>query len=105
MRHVYLYLLTFFYLPLSAQVTESFPPPDTSITLQAQRTQTKIKIDGRLDETDWETAIPVQQFFRMEPRQGGDYLYPTSVKVLYEEHNLLIVTYSVVWFGNLPILA
>ncbi|MEM1328645.1 MAG: DUF5916 domain-containing protein [Bacteroidota bacterium] len=82
---------------LTAQVTDSssqligvFPPPNDPVAIYAQRAESTIKIDGRLDEADWAKALPIEQFFKMEPRQSEDYLYPTSVKLLYDEDNLYV---------------
>ncbi len=47
-----------------------------------------IRLDGKLDESDWSNASLVNQFFRIEPRQGGAYLYKTEVRVLYDARHL-----------------
>ena len=84
--------LLFFLFPmiLFAQETENFPPPAIPMEIKAIRTENPIKIDGVLDEVDWQNAIPVTDFFRREPIQGGTYLYKTEVKVLYDEKNLYV---------------
>ncbi len=68
----------------------NFPPPDNPLTVKATKTQTTIRIDGRLDEDDWEQAEEVTDFFRREPRQGGPVNYFTSVRILYDEKNLYV---------------
>ena len=68
----------------------NFPPPDNPLTVKATKTQTTIRIDGRLDEKDWEQAEEVTDFFRREPRQGGPVNYFTSVRILYDEKNLYV---------------
>ncbi len=73
-----------------AQEDGNFPPPDQVPTVTATKANTEIKIDGKLDESSWLSAEPVTEFFRMEPRQGGNYLYETQVKLLYDEKNLYI---------------
>jgi len=52
---------------------ENFPPPEEVPEIQAVRTVENIMIDGILNESAWEDAPLVDDFFRMEPRQGGDY--------------------------------
>jgi len=75
---------------LSAQDTENFPPPENAPTVKAERAKGKIKIDGKLDEIDWQSAEEVSNFFKIEPRQGGKYLYDTKVKLLYDDKHLYI---------------
>ncbi len=84
--------LLFFLFPMMffAQETENFPPPAIPMEIKAIRTNNPIKIDGVLDEVDWQNGIPVTDFFRREPIQGGKYLYKTEVKVLYDEKNLYV---------------
>ncbi|MCB9267624.1 MAG: carbohydrate binding family 9 domain-containing protein [Lewinellaceae bacterium] len=82
------FMLTFF---LVAQGQDNnFPPPDTPVVIRAAQAVDKITIDGKLDERAWQRATPVTDFFRMEPRQGGDYQYHTSVQILFDERNLYV---------------
>ncbi|MEO0625399.1 MAG: sugar-binding protein, partial [Bacteroidota bacterium] len=68
----------------------NFPPPENPPVVEVQRAFSKIVIDGSLDETDWQSAKPVSDFFRVEPRQGGPIRYRTEVKFLYDDKNLYI---------------
>ena len=77
-------------LQVLAQEDDNFPPPENPPTVTAQKAKGTIKIDGRLDELDWTNANPITNFFRMEPRQGGSYLYDTQVKLLYDSKNLYV---------------
>ncbi len=72
----------------SAQSIDNFPPPETPPTITAQKAIGEIVLDGQLNEPAWQTSEVTSDFFRVEPRQGGDYAYPTFVKVLYDEKNL-----------------
>ncbi len=71
-----------------AQDTLNFPPPAVPETVEAIETSEKIIIDGRLDEPAWQTAPVISNFFRMEPRQGGDYRFPTAVRILFDKVNI-----------------
>ncbi|WP_431158084.1 DUF5916 domain-containing protein [Winogradskyella poriferorum] len=87
------YLIIFAYVQIgtkyiSAQEDENFPPPETPIKIKAHSTTEKINIDGILSEQSWSTASTVSDFFRTEPRQGGNYRNKTYVKVLYDKKNL-----------------
>jgi hypothetical protein len=66
----------------------NFPPPFHAPIVYAIETKESITIDGKLNETVWQQAPVVEDFFRVEPRQGGKYLYHTAVKMLYDKKNL-----------------
>lgn len=92
MRYSVIFLVFFiFSIGLYAQGADgNFPPPEIRKEVKAVKTTSTIKIDGKLDEPDWQNAIPVSDFFRMEPRQGGDYQYSTEVRILFDDKNLYV---------------
>ena len=90
MKHLSLLLLLILTVRLSAQNQDNFPPPDEPLEIRAVKAKGTIKIDGKLDEADWENALPVSDFFRMEPRQGGGYRYKTVVRILFDEKYLYV---------------
>ncbi|MEM9888796.1 MAG: DUF5916 domain-containing protein [Bacteroidota bacterium] len=69
---------------------QNFPPPENAPEIKAQKVTQTIKIDGRLTETDWQQATIVSDFFRTEPRQGGEIRYETEVKFLYDDKYLYV---------------
>ena len=69
---------------------QNFSPPEDPPIVTAQKVKGTIKLDGKLSEEDWQRASVTSDFFRMEPRQGGTYLYDTRVKILYDEKNLYV---------------
>lgn len=73
---------------LYCQETDNFPPPSEAPAIQAYRAVGTISVDGQLNEKDWARVEATSDFFRVEPRQGGDYRYQTFVKVLFDEKNL-----------------
>ncbi|MBV6644048.1 MAG: carbohydrate binding family 9 domain-containing protein [Cyclobacteriaceae bacterium] len=75
---------------LWSQEDQNFSPPDKAPTVTAQKVQEAIKVDGILDESSWQRAEVITEFFRMEPRQGGDYLHDTEVRLIYDEKNLYV---------------
>jgi hypothetical protein len=72
--------------------SENFPPPENPPSIRAVKTAEKITLDGLLDETDWQRTTPISggDFFRMEPKQGGDFAFKTSVRLLFDEKNLYV---------------
>lgn len=75
---------------LPGQDVANFPPPEQAPIIYATKANSAIKVDGILSEPDWQAAIPISDFFRMEPRQGGKYSYFTEVRVLYDDKHLYI---------------
>jgi hypothetical protein len=73
---------------LQAQENLNFPPPLQTPILKAILATERIVIDGKLNEKDWGRAMPIDDFFRMEPRQGGKYLHKTEVKVVYDDKQI-----------------
>lgn len=73
-----------------SQQSENFAPAEKPPEIRASRANSPVKIDGKLNEPDWQKAQIVSEFFRMEPRQGGEYLYNTEVKILFDEKNLYV---------------
>jgi hypothetical protein len=66
----------------------NFDPPTVAPSFRAMPITETISLDGKLLEASWQQAEPVKDFFRMEPRQGGKYLYETEVRVLFDKKNL-----------------
>ncbi|TRX59191.1 carbohydrate binding family 9 domain-containing protein [Fulvivirga sp. M361] len=75
---------------LHAQEDKNFPPPEHVPVINARKVQSTIKVDGKLNEVDWQNAEAVTDFFKMEPRQGGEYLYDTEVRLLFDKKNLYV---------------
>jgi hypothetical protein len=73
---------------VEAQENLNFPPPPQAPILKATPAADRIVIDGKLNEKDWGRAMPIDDFFRMEPRQGGKYLHKTEVKVVYDDKQI-----------------
>ena len=66
----------------------NFPPPAVSPLLYAKETTAPIRPDGKLTEAAWQETPVITDFFRMEPRQGGQVLYKTYVRILFDKKHL-----------------
>lgn len=90
----YFKCLIFSFIPLIAFSQEknenNFSPPQTPEKVIATKAQSKIIIDGSLNENDWQNASIISNFFRVEPVQGGPYKYNTEVRFLYDENNIYV---------------
>ncbi|MEQ8361704.1 MAG: DUF5916 domain-containing protein [Cyclobacteriaceae bacterium] len=76
---------------LHAQAPEgNFSPPPQPRVVKALRSTDPIRVDGRLSESSWEDAPETSDFFKIEPRQGGGYLYETKAKILFDSKNLYV---------------
>ncbi|WP_338873482.1 DUF5916 domain-containing protein [Spirosoma sp. SC4-14] len=74
---------------LSGQ-TAIFAPSKKRRIIYATEVQDRLKIDGRLDETIWQHAVPAQQFVQVDPKQGQAATFDTEVRVLFNRHYLYI---------------
>lgn len=63
---------------------------ETARSLQAVRAVAAIKLDGRLDEADWQRAPAATGFTQQWPRFGRRATLPTEVRVLFDDHHLYI---------------
>lgn len=75
---------------LAQAPTGNFPPPEQPPEVYAIRTDVPIRVDGRLIEESWQSAPETSDFFKIEPRQGGNYLYDTRAKILFDDKNLYV---------------
>jgi hypothetical protein len=70
----------------SAQTNESVE----TRTVHATRIDGQMTVDGRLDESAWQVAIPTGSFVQREPHEGQAATERTEVRVLYNELFLYI---------------
>lgn len=82
-------LLVFLFYGFKLRAQDIFPPPATKSTIHANKAANAIKIDGRLDESDW-SQEGISNFIQVEPGQGNRSHYPTVVKVLHNRKSLFI---------------
>lgn len=68
----------------------NFPPAKNPVEVEVKKSNGKITIDGLLNEPSWENVKIINDFFRREPRQGGEVKYETQVRFLYDDKNLYI---------------
>ncbi len=92
-NRIYNFIFLFTLLTLEITIgqeneTGNFPPPETPVSITANRAKGSITVDGRLDEADWGMAEPVTDFFRVEPVQGGAIKNLTEVRILYDDKNV-----------------
>ncbi len=87
---LFIFLFVSYMGTVQAQEDQNFPPPEDPPVVTAKKATGGIKIDGKLNEPGWQNAEVISEFFKMEPRQGGGYLYDTQVKLLYDDKNLYV---------------
>ena len=82
-------------LPLAAQPMEVPEPTEaTRRHLAARRTTGKIRLDGRLDEIDWQRAPVAGDFSQARPDYIPTTRFPTTVRVLFDDEQLYIGAFN-----------
>lgn len=79
-------LLLFSLLATSGFAASEASPP----VAQAIRTPTPPKIDGRLDDSEWQAAKVISSFRQRDPHEGQPASHPTSVRVLFDDEAIYI---------------
>ncbi len=79
-------LFLFLILLLAHKITSQ----TTTKTLNAERIEIQIKIDGVLDESAWKSAQIATDFFQYEPYNGRKPSQPSQIKVLYDNWGIYI---------------
>ena len=78
--------------PLWAQPTDSMAVStlrhEDVPTLRASLLTGTLRIDGHLDEPDWQTATPVERFTQRQPTEGAASTEHTEVRVLIDDHSI-----------------
>ena len=67
-----------------------FKPSGKRRTIQAIEIRDKLKIDGSLDEADWQQSKAVQRFIQVDPHQGRPATFGTEVRIRYNRQFLYI---------------
>jgi hypothetical protein len=74
----------------AAQNTDIFPPASIKKTIAAVRIDTDLRVDGVLDEPEWQLTKASPRFTQVEPHQGAPTDFETDVRVLYNRQFLYI---------------
>lgn len=77
------FIFFLFVSPLFGQ--NFFAPPENKPVLNPTKILNHLKIDGKLDEPEWNLAEEIILNFQVEPYQGKTANYPSKVKVLYNK--------------------
>lgn len=76
--------------PTAAGQAVVFAPSKQRRAIRAIEISDKLKIDGHLEEADWQRAKPVSQFVQVDPKQGQPATFDTDVRVLYNRNFLYV---------------
>ena len=77
--------------PAAGQAPPATGPPARSTPhVTAVRAAERIAVDGRLDERDWERAVPAKDFLQKEPDEGKPATEATEVRFLYDEDAIYV---------------
>jgi hypothetical protein len=56
----------------------------------AVRISSKIVVDGRLDETEWQQAVPATGFVQRDPDEGKPATEETEIRILYDDDAIYV---------------
>ena len=87
------YILLFLLLiasPAFSQDADIFKPGNTRRELKAVKIMTSLKIDGELNEPEWNLTKGASDFIQVEPMQGKPSRFVTIIKVLYNQKFLYV---------------
>ena len=79
--------------PAAAQVPEPSDAPLSQLprpVANAVKIDEAVVIDGRLDESMWQTALPLDNFVQAEPFQGQAVSERTEVRILYDDEAIYV---------------
>jgi len=82
------FLLLFVSSYAFAQDADFFKPDSVRRALKAVKISSSIKIDGLLNEPEWNLATASSPFIQIEPYQGKQSNFATAVKALYNQKYL-----------------
>jgi hypothetical protein len=74
--------------PVMGLAQKMFLPDSIKREIRAIYASSKITVDGRLTEADWQKAMPASHFTQIDPYQGSAAYFKTSVSILYNESSL-----------------
>src|SRR5438874_8279394 len=91
MRHAHALaiMLAVLACPLSSRA-QSATVPERALTAVRLQTSDRLILDGRLTDDAWHRAEPASGFFQQDPNNGDAATEPTEVRVLYDDHRIVI---------------
>jgi len=79
---------------LLAQTPEVFKPDSIRRVIRAVPIQNSLRVDGIMNEPEWDLANPESHFIQIEPHQGQPANFLTELRALYNSHYLYIGIFS-----------
>ncbi|HUR32652.1 MAG TPA: DUF5916 domain-containing protein [Vicinamibacterales bacterium] len=82
--------------PVSGEAAAPVPPAVASrdeagdVTIRAVRVSSPIRVDGRLDEPDYETTLAITDFVQQEPNEGQPATERTESWVFFDDDNIYV---------------
>lgn len=84
------FLLLFSSFCLGQNNPSIFDPPTEPIRFEATESKEHIHIDGKIEESAWQTTKVYQNFVQKNPVQGAAATYDTEVRILFDHKYLYI---------------
>ena len=94
MRWLFLFAFLGKTVLVSSQDAQLFKPDSVRKLVQTGMIGTNLRIDGFLNEPEWQSALKTPSFVMIEPRQGEHPSQPTDVRVLFSRQYLFIGVFA-----------
>ena len=106
LKKLFILSLIFTYVGVSkAQDAQIFKPDSIQRELKATRINTHLKVDGKLDESEWKQVRASSDFVQIEPLQGEKPSQNTYIRVLYNKQFLYFGIFAADSLGKKSIRA
>jgi hypothetical protein len=84
----YIERLSVLWICILLLIGDSISADPADYEAEAYRTAMEIKVDGVLDEADWEKAQPITEFVQIQPDEGKPVTQRTEVRILYDDKKI-----------------
>lgn len=82
--------IAFFLLYLDSQAEKEGEIDPSQYCIQSIKIDKKLKIDGKLDEPEWNLGRSASNFIQLEPDEGKSASESTVISILYDDNNLYL---------------
>lgn len=103
--HLYILFIVLCSGPLVGQDARVFKPDSIRRKLQSTSVQGNLRIDGRLNEQEWNRTTKAPRFVMIEPFQGNSPNHETDVRVLHNRNFLYLGVFCRDTLGKKSLMA
>lgn len=90
MKNFYILIFIFFIHTSIVYSADTLSVKNKDVKISAIKIDSSIKVDGKLDESEWEKALPFNKFIQKDPDEGKNPSEKTEIYFLYDENALYV---------------